>query len=103
MLIWPTVLARQLAKYDQSLSAIATSISDSSRTPPEQCPAGVMNVGLGMSAVNSLTPLRCGANGRDGGQFQTQPFTLPTDDVAGQERVNKADLLSTIIARGEFV
>jgi len=37
------------------------------------------------------------------GQFQTQPFTLPIDDVAGQERVNKADLLSAIIAHGEFV
>ena len=37
------------------------------------------------------------------GEFQTQPFTLPIDDdVAGQERVNKADLLSAIIAHGEF-
>jgi hypothetical protein len=62
-----------------------------------------MSVRLAMSAVSSLTPLRCGANGRDG-QFQTQPFTLPIDDdVAGQERVNKADLLSAIIAHGEFV
>ena len=32
------------------------------------------------------------------------PFTLPIDDdVTGQERVNKADLLSAIIAHGEFV
>ena len=61
-----------------------------------------MSVGLGMSAVNSLTPLRCGANGRDRSIPDTTVY-LATDDVAGQERVNKADLLSTIIARGEFV
>ena len=103
MLIWPTVLARQLAKYDQSLKCHRHINSGFFKNA-----TGIMS-GRGherrfrdVPRLIRLPPC-VAVRMAEIGQFQTQPFTLPTDDVAGQERVNKADLLSAIIAHGEFV